>query len=205
MEQITTTREERFLEWILWAPRPEQALEPTLWAGSRNGAGSVGWLPEWSGLLEDSRHGAAVLLQWLLGVSIRHTGLTWGITCLRMRKVVPSAIWPMELAGWYRASDICHTQGCSHIVTSPLHQRDLWRGTLNLFISLVCSASRVKENGDCEKSFSPFRYAKYVNIPDVPSSSCLMASNSLRALSPPIVLEVKLNLHRWWVWNLIKK
>ncbi len=47
--------------------------------------------------------------------------------------------------------------------------------------------SRVKENGDCEKSFGPFRHAKYLNVPDVTSSSCLMASNSLKALSPPTV------------------
>ncbi len=38
---------------------------------------------------------------------------------LRMRKVVPSAFWPIGLAGWYRASDVCHTKECFHSVMSP--------------------------------------------------------------------------------------
>ncbi len=42
-----------------------------------------------------------------------------GILCLRMRKAVPSAIWPIGLAGWYRASDV--PKGCSHTVRSLQH------------------------------------------------------------------------------------
>ncbi len=45
--------------------------------------------------------------------SVRHAG----ILCLRMRKAVPSAIWPIGLAGWYKTSDIRHTKGCSHTLT----------------------------------------------------------------------------------------
>ncbi len=45
-----------------------------------------------------------------------------------MRKVLPSAFWPIGLVGWYRASDIRHTKGCSHTMTSPQHWSDLWKG-----------------------------------------------------------------------------